>query len=829
MKIIFFLLNFILYAFLSVQCAKITHRFSKLTANKPDSVNFVWTNTIANATCIGIAVDAKGNSYIAGDFGRTATFDAIKLKALGVSDVFIAKYDPNGYCVWAIHAGSLIHNSQSYVYGITADADGNSYITGCTYGSVVFDTISLYAPFENGNIFTAKYSPEGKCLWARLDLAGGYNFDQGKGIAVDSHGNCYITGSFEPWVNFGSFQLKGGICDAFITKFDSKGKCLWAKKMDAGMSRANSIAIDASGYLYVTGYFSLTAELGNSTLRAKNDGSFDIYVAKFDSNGKCLWAQQAGSKDKYANCMGESISIDAGGNSYITGSFEGTANFGTVQLINHGKRDIFVAKYDPNGNRLWAKSAGGKFDDGGEGISVDSDGNSFVAGTFFGSVEFDTLILNKENFARGNNMFIAKYDTYGNRIWVKYIGSDESCNSIASDVKRNLYVIGKYMDYFYPAKFGTALISGSGSFISKLNSERAAIEIALDSIPLEYSAQIDYPLPSIPGVEIKFDLPYNSLIDVSIYDTTGKYISYIFDKNLKKGIYHANFYGYGLPDGKYNYKIYLTSHDDKHKFETHKEIFLKKLISPGLNYQWGNGPVPFEIKLSFRQIVRYIKDNNAKEISNLIFYPLARPYPLKEIKDTKEFISYYPVIFDAAFIKKLNEYDDSQITEADGLFGLTGGPFKGDIWIGYDRKIYSINYLSAREKTLKSEAINKIKSQMYPGIRDWNDNIIFAKAGKLLIRIDTTDKGLRYVSWSKGNKMSDKPDLILFNGIKSEKSDTAGLTYTFVNENWKYIVEYVEPDNSNVYSDDTDDDSGWYLRLLYNNVQKNSIKLMRLL
>ncbi|MEN6446018.1 MAG: SBBP repeat-containing protein [Candidatus Cloacimonas sp.] len=106
-------------------------------------------------------------------------------------------------------------------------------------------------------------------------------------------------------------------------------------------------------------------------------------IMLFAQKEEWLWAKKAGGKsDDYGN----SIAVDANGNSYVTGTFYGSsATFGSTTLTGSGYDDIFVAKMDSNGNWLWARQAGGTLSDLGNSIAVDANGNSYVTGTFDGS------------------------------------------------------------------------------------------------------------------------------------------------------------------------------------------------------------------------------------------------------------------------------------------------------------------------------------------------------------------------------------------------------------------------------------------------------------
>ncbi|MBI2967709.1 MAG: SBBP repeat-containing protein [Bacteroidetes bacterium] len=167
----------------------------------------------------------------------------------------------------------------------------------------------------------------------------------------------------------------------------------WTKSIGStGYDFGSSVAIDAGGNAFITGYFSGTADFDPSagTANLTSVGGYDIFFAKYDSNGNYLWAKSIGSS---GNDKGKGIAVDGSGNTYITGYFTGTADFdpsaGTANLTSVGFYDIFFAKYDSNGNYLWAKSIGSSVTDYGYSIAIDAGGNACITGSFTGTADFD--------------------------------------------------------------------------------------------------------------------------------------------------------------------------------------------------------------------------------------------------------------------------------------------------------------------------------------------------------------------------------------------------------------------------------------------------------
>ena len=378
----------------------------------------------------------------------------------------LALFAQNEDWLWAKQAGGI---SGDKGYSIAVDAYGNSYITGYFRESATFGTTTLTSSSDYGSdIFVAKMDINGNWLWAKQ--AGGTDYHGGYGIAVDANGNSYVTGYFSGSATFGTTTLtSSGYEDIFVAKLDINGNWLWAKQAGGTSSDIGyGIAVDAYGNSYVTGYFkSSSCSFGTITLTSS--GYEDIFVAKLDINGNWLWAKQAGGTSEDG---GTSIAVDANGNSYVTGSFKESANFGTTTLTSSGSWDIFVAKIDHNGNWLWAKQAGGTDNDGGISIAVDDNGNSYVTGGFYGSsCSFSTITLINSSIEY-SDIFVAKIDYNGNWLWAKQAGGTgyDAGYGIAVDTNGNSYVTGEFDG---SATFGTTTFTSSGGsdiFVAKLDS-----------------------------------------------------------------------------------------------------------------------------------------------------------------------------------------------------------------------------------------------------------------------------------------------------------------------------------------------------------------------
>ncbi len=355
---------------------------------------------------------------------------------------------------WAKQMGG---NSDGKGHSTALDALGNVYTTGFFSGTTDFDpgpgTFNLTSS-AGLEIFISKLDASGNFVWAKQ--LEGTTLNRGNSITVDINGYIYVTGYFAGTVDFdpspGVFNLSSaGSADIFILKLDPSGNFEWAKQMGGtGDDRSNSIAVDDNGNVYTTGYFTGTADFdpGAGLFNLSTAGNDDVFIAKLDASGDFLWAKQvAGTADD----RGNSVAVDANGNVYTTGRFEGTVDFdpgaGTFNLSSAGTHDVFISKLDPSGNFEWAKQMGGTADDRSFSIAVDNSGNVYTTGYFNETADFDpgsgTFNLTS---SVGSDIFVSKLDSSGDFVWAKQMEgtSNNTGFSIALDANSNVYITGSF-------------------------------------------------------------------------------------------------------------------------------------------------------------------------------------------------------------------------------------------------------------------------------------------------------------------------------------------------------------------------------------------------
>jgi hypothetical protein len=450
-----------------------------------------------------VATDAEGNSYIVGNFDSPILIfgsDTLKLTTgIMYTDNFIAKYDINGNLLWAKSFGST---GSDYARSVAIDHIGNLYVVGGFDGpTLTLDSVTLTNKHDlSMDIFLAKCDASGNVLWAKS--AGGVDSDYANALAVDASGNAYITGEF--WSDtllIDSLTLASvGGEDVFLAKYNANGDALWAKSIGGSeFEFGRAVAIDTFGNAYIAGeFYSPTLTIGSTTLTNKTLGWEDIFLAKYDANGNVLWAKSIeGTQSEYAR----SVAVDASGNAYLTGDFScPTLTIGSSTLTNAGEYDFFLAKYDSNGNVLWAKSAGGTAYDNATCVTADASGNIYVAGHFYSpTLICGSFALTSEGH---RDIFLAKYDSNGEVIWATSAGGEENdyASCVTLDASGSPLVAGGF--YSPTLNFGSTILTNANTMVSdiflvKLSSSVGIIE-PLSSLNISV-----YPNPSLTTITIK--------------------------------------------------------------------------------------------------------------------------------------------------------------------------------------------------------------------------------------------------------------------------------------------------------------------------------------
>jgi uncharacterized delta-60 repeat protein len=336
-----------------------------------------------------VVVDNFGNVYVAGNSpGETSA-----------NDITTIKYNSAGQQQW-IQRYNGPGNSDDGTNGtnaIAVDSSGNVYVAGWSAGK------------ENTDYVVIKYNANGDQQWAQRYNGTGNGYDAPYGVALDSSGNVYITGTSTG---------DGTGSDCTTIKFNNSGQQQWAKSYNGsgnGYDAGQALAVDDSGNVYITGVSTAQNGLG------------DCVTIKYDTDGNQQWAKVY---DGPANGTdyGNSVTADGSGNVYVTGSSTGSTT----------DRDYLTIKYDSSGQQQWVStytSAGSNVDEG-RSVALDGSGNVYVTG----------VLAYSEGKSSTDDWGTIKYDSSGIKQWVRtYNGpaniADEAF-SIAVDANGDSYVVG---------------------------------------------------------------------------------------------------------------------------------------------------------------------------------------------------------------------------------------------------------------------------------------------------------------------------------------------------------------------------------------------------
>lgn len=309
-----------------------------------------------------ITTDQLGNTYITGSTASPnfPLKNSIQSTIGGGYDIFVAKFSQNGDLIFSTYMGG---SSDDNANGISVGNDGSIYITGTTY-SMNFPIQNAFQNTIGGSrdVFLVKLSNNGSSIIYSTFL-GGSSEDVGSHIALDASDNIYITGKTSS-TNFpilNAFQTTfGGNGDGFIAKFLNNGSLVYSSYLGGNASDSgNGIAADSSGNAYITGTTSSTnfptlAAFDSSLDDGIDTSKSDAFVTKISNNGTLEYSTYLGGYGWNSGEIGNGVAVDSLGNVYVTGQTSST-NFPITNAFQSnlkGSSDIFVTKFTSDGSSL---------------------------------------------------------------------------------------------------------------------------------------------------------------------------------------------------------------------------------------------------------------------------------------------------------------------------------------------------------------------------------------------------------------------------------------------------------------------------------------------
>lgn len=281
--------------------------------------------------------------------------------------------------------------------------------------------------------------------WAQS--IGGLGTDVARDVTTDLEGNVIVVGSFSGQAEIAGTNMSGdGVLEAFVAKFTANGDFLWSRVITGpGEDMARGVVTDDSGVIYVVGHFTDTVTFhvsASDTVGVKGEGGKDIFIAKYLPDGTFVWQRTGGGWEDDT-----ATDIDWykwSGKLYVSGGFQERGKFGSAQLLSSGLTDALLLKLDADGNIHWARGGGGEEHDVAAAVAVDPTNESvYVVGDFYQQAEFGGTQLESVG---SSDMFIAKYDADGMQEWVQSNGGTnvDVSTDVGVDLNNKVYVCGYY-------------------------------------------------------------------------------------------------------------------------------------------------------------------------------------------------------------------------------------------------------------------------------------------------------------------------------------------------------------------------------------------------
>lgn len=323
----------------------------------------------------------------------------------------------SGDALWASRFGGLAEDAGE---AAAVDNGGNVLLTGELQSVANFGGGPLPVPAKQ-DTFLGKLSSAGTYRWARP--IAGPDVNDGRALAVNRTGEVAVAGFVRGAVNFGLGDTMGNSnADAFVARYTPAGAPLWARRFNGSAGNsvvAEVLAVDALGNVIVGGDFQGTVDLGGGPTTAR--GTDDLFIAKYAAaTGAHLWSRTFGSAEMTAGENVFGLAVDSGGDVYASGSFFGTVDAGGGPLVSAGKRDALLVRLDgASGAHRWSLRLGSAGDDAGGRAAAIPGGDVLLSATFEGTIRVGGADFTS---AGGRDILLGRFSTAGGVLSARAFG-----------------------------------------------------------------------------------------------------------------------------------------------------------------------------------------------------------------------------------------------------------------------------------------------------------------------------------------------------------------------------------------------------------------------
>lgn len=428
-----------------------------------------WARNIGGASTdvgLDVATDASGNVFVCGRFAGTVDLNPGSETQLVTSngdfDMCVIKFDATGNFLWAKSTGGTGFDQFT---DVVADANGNCILSGSFVGTIQPDPNNEASSLTTTGVeevIVLKLDPDGNTLWYYHTASD--NYCQPEGIDVDSDNNIYVAGNYAGTTQFNPFidvtNEAGGMNstitsqgenDAFVFKVSADGSFEWVTTAGSdSFDAAKDISIDDQNNINVIGRFRSTInfDLNSGNQTATSVGLNDCFVWQINTQGMYQWHKTFGGTN-YDEVW--SVSNDPSGNIVTFGYYSGTVDLdpssATQNFTSNGSDDLFVQKFDADGNLIWVKSFGGSELENSYDVACDNEGNVILTGDFFNTVDFNPgAEVNNLTSAGNNDIYFLQLTPEGEYDWAFRIGAtfSQAGYAVTTDDSGNIYGTGTF-------------------------------------------------------------------------------------------------------------------------------------------------------------------------------------------------------------------------------------------------------------------------------------------------------------------------------------------------------------------------------------------------
>ena len=413
-----------------------------------------------------VVLDDSGNAYIVGRFEEALQIADTTLVSNGANDIYIAKFDSDNNLIWIIQAGGSATDKDSK---IAIDSQGDIIVTSEFKSSFTIGTTNL-SPLGSSDLLVAKYNRDGVLQW--VQQLGFSETVTNNNVAVDADDNIYLSGSFEGTTTIAATTLSSlseGDYSGYLIKMNATGNAQWALQLDSDGDDLNvyDVAVGTNAVYIAGGIEGTSATIGTDSYNIQGD--LDGFFAQYDLDGNYIASSHLISSyytECYTIAVDENDNIFVGGYTFENMDFNGT----TFQVLND--ECLFLAKYNSNQDLEWVRYQDHKEGSVINSLCLDEKGDVISIGEFAGTMTFGTTTVSSAN-DNYDEVFILKYDTDGNFKWIEKGTSDDSSRDGGEEInissKDVIHAVGFYHGNVTFSNVSLSDANESDGFVLRLN------------------------------------------------------------------------------------------------------------------------------------------------------------------------------------------------------------------------------------------------------------------------------------------------------------------------------------------------------------------------